>query len=226
MTNPFELVLELTLRRHISFDELVRRMMDAWLSHSGSSASAETLCRSVSDFLGINMLLAVIDTKSVEALDWHVHFIRRYAVPTTLFAASELQQDRSLREFPDPAIVNKHVIHVCQRAIANRKSVNEKIDVTVRDVRVVGSWLVIPDQSEAASWCIALAEVHSLSAIGLDVRFDDIDLAILQLLREGLPAREVGQMLELSHRTVEHRIEKMKARAGIRSIIPLLIGRY
>lgn len=56
-------------------------------------------------------------------------------------------------------------------------------------------------------------------------RFDDIDLSIVQLLREGLSAREIGHMIELSPRTVEHRIEKMKARAGTKSIVPLLITR-
>ncbi|NSZ85534.1 hypothetical protein G6L98_15255 [Agrobacterium tumefaciens] len=38
-------------------------------------------------------------------------------------------------------------------------------------------------------------------------------------------AREIGHMLKLSPRTVEHRIEKMKARAGVKSIVPLLIAK-
>jgi DNA-binding NarL/FixJ family response regulator len=63
-----------------------------------------------------------------------------------------------------------------------------------------------------------------LSANGLDTRFDDVDLAIVQLLREGMSAREIGQAIELSHRTIEHRVERMKIRAGVKSVVPLLVG--
>lgn len=43
-----------------------------------------------------------------------------------------------------------------------------------------------------------------------------------QLLYEGLSAKEIAQQVEISHRTVEHRIERMKARIGARTISQLV----
>nr|WP_246753558.1 AsnC family protein [Agrobacterium sp. OT33] len=72
------------------------------------------------------------------------------------------------------------------------------------------------------AWCVALAEIHSLSAIGRNIRYDDTDLSIIQLLREGLSARDIAQRIELSPRTIEHRIERMKKRAGVKGTPSLL----
>ncbi|WP_245512320.1 helix-turn-helix domain-containing protein [Rhizobium leguminosarum] len=51
---------------------------------------------------------------------------------------------------------------------------------------------------------------------------DEFDHSVLQLLYEGLSAKEIAQQVEISHRTVEHRIERMKARIGARTISQLV----
>lgn len=47
---------------------------------------------------------------------------------------------------------------------------------------------------------------------------DGIDLSILQLLTEGAAQREIGLKLELSPRTIEHRIERLKAKLGAKNL--------
>lgn len=170
------------------------------------------------------MLLTVVEPPPMSSLDWRVRFVRRYQIPTSLIAVDRLQEDRSLRDVSDTALAQEHIVGVCLNALEERKTSSGRIDLVARGLRVIGNRMVVPAPSGTASWCIILAEIHSLTAYGLTARFDDVDLAILQLLREGMSARDIGHAIELSHRTVEHRVERMKARAGVRSIVPLLIG--
>lgn len=168
------------------------------------------------------MLLAIVETAPDCPSDWRVRFVQRYGIPSSLVATAALQVNCSLRDIPDQTLVSEHIVGVCQKAIVRRKWVSDRIDLVARGVRIAGNRLVVPDPSAAASWCICLAEIHSLTAYGFPVRFDDIDLAIIQLLREGMSAREIGQAIEFSPRTVEHRVEKMKTRANVKTIAALL----
>lgn len=223
MPNPFDSD-GFDLKPRISFDDLMRRMTDTWLENSRREVSAEVIYRPIEDLIRINMLLAVVEPAPISTLDWRVRFVRRYGIPTSLVAADELQANRSLHEIPDVALAEEHIVFVCHQALKDRKTISDRIDLVARGVHVVGNRMVVPDPSGAASWCICLAEIQSLTAYGLTTRFDDVDLVILQLLREGMSARDIGQAIELSHRTIEHRIERMKARAGIRNIISLLVA--
>lgn len=134
-------------------------------------------------------------------------------------------KDGSLRDFSRGALLEQHIIEVCQKAIADGRPIIGKIDQVIQNARVVASGIVVPDPSAKKTWCVILCEVHSISVVVREVRFDDIDLSIVQLLREGFFARKIGHVIELSPRTVEHRIERMKARAGVKSIVPLLIAK-
>ncbi|QCL72246.1 MULTISPECIES: LuxR C-terminal-related transcriptional regulator [Agrobacterium] len=209
------------MRPNVSFAELTRRLTDAWLESSGISGSADGICRSVQGLLSINMVLIVIDTTKAPP-DWRVDFVRKYRIPTSLAAVETLQKIGNLCDFPEGALIEQHVVEVCQKAIADCRPITGRIDQIIRDVRVLGRRIIVPDPTAKRAWCVILGEVHSLSVVGRDTRFDDVDLSILQLLREGMSAREIGRVIELSPRTVEHRVERMKARVGVRAIAPLL----
>ncbi len=221
MTNPFVSVLpgDDRLRANVSFAELIRRLTDAWLE--SSSGSADVICRSVQDLLRINMVLMIVDMAKAPP-DWRVDFVRKYGIPTSLVDAKRLQNTGNLLDFPERAFVQQHVVEVCQKAIADGRPTIGRIDQVVQNVRVAGRHIVIPDPTAKKAWCVILGEVHSLSVVGRDARFDDVDLSIMQLLREGMSAHEIGKVLQLSSRTVEHRIERLKKRTGLRAIVSLL----
>lgn len=223
MTNPFVSVVpgDYRLRPNVSFAELTRRLIDAWLESSGMSVSANAICSAVQDLISINMVLMIVEMTKA-APDWRINFVRKYGIPTSLVDAKGLQSSGNLLDFPGRAFVHQHIVEVCQNAMADGRPIVGGIDQVVQDVRVLGRRIAIPDPTAKKAWCFILGEVHSLSAIGRDTRFDDVDLSILQLLREGLSAREIGRVIELSPRTVEHRVERMKARAGARAITQLL----
>ena len=51
---------------------------------------------------------------------------------------------------------------------------------------------------------------------------DIADEAIIQLLSEGETAKEIAMALDMSPRTVEHRLEKMKQKFGAKNIVHLV----
>lgn len=168
------------------------------------------------------MILATIDMRMTKPQDWHITFVRKYGIPTTFFDAQGLQRTKTFSSFPEQTYVERHMIDVCKRAVDTGRPYFGKIDETIHDVSITGNQLILPDTSGKGRWCVALTEIHSIAKSGRPTRFDDIDLSVLQLLREGLSAREIGAAIELSARTVEHRIEKMKVRAGVNTVIRLL----
>ncbi len=212
------------MKPNVSFSGLSRRLTDTWLGSSSGSISPHEVGRSVADFLRINMALVVVHTEKAP-IDWHVEFIRRYGIPTGLIDVGVLQKAVCLCDVRVSALLKQRMIEGCQKAISDGRPITGKIDVVIEDARIMGDAIVLPDPTPERTWCVVLAELHSISAVAHDVRMDDIDLSIVQLLREGLSARRIGELLELSPRTIEHRIEKMKARAAVETLFPLLIMR-
>ncbi|MBY3177596.1 hypothetical protein HFO27_23650 [Rhizobium leguminosarum] len=81
--------------------------------------------------------------------------------------------------------------------------------------------LLLPQKG--GGWCIAVMDIHLLLPIPRTrADIDDVDRAILQLLYEGFSGKEIGQHLGFSHRTIEHRIERLKQGVGARSIAQLV----
>lgn len=51
--------------------------------------------------------------------------------------------------------------------------------------------------------------------MGKEIYLDDRERSILKLLLRGQTAKQIGRVLDISHRTVEHRLEKLKLRLGV-----------
>jgi DNA-binding NarL/FixJ family response regulator len=222
VTKPFVSVFLdfLRLRPNVSFADLARRLTDAWLASSADPESTEEICRSVKELLKINMVLISIETVATPS-NWRVEFVRKYEIPTRLMDADRLQISGLLGKSPDMGLLKSGLVEVCQKVMASGRPLTGRLDHTVGNARLAASGIILPDPSGEKGWCVILGEVHSITMVPRDTRFDDVDLSVLQLLREGMPAREIGSLLELSPRTVEHRIEKMKAKVGVTSITAL-----
>lgn len=222
MTNTLVSVFQDTfrLRPNVSFTDLARRLTDAWLASSGDPEAPAVICRSVKDLLKINMVLISIETIATPS-NWRVEFARKYGIPTRLIDSYCLQNSGPLGNSSDMGLVKLALVEVCQKVLINGRPLTGRIDQTIDSARLEASGIILPDPTGQKAWCVALGEVHSIAMIPRDTRFDDVDLSVLQLLREGMSARGIGRLLKLSPRTVEHRIEKMKARVGVTSITAL-----
>ncbi|MDR6104224.1 DNA-binding CsgD family transcriptional regulator [Agrobacterium larrymoorei] len=208
------------MRPNVSFIDLARRLTDAWLASSGEPESSAVICCSVKDLLKINMVLISIEMAATPA-NWRVEFVRKYGIPTGLMDGDRLQNSGPLGNSPDMGLLKSALVEVCQKVMITGRPLTGRMDQTIENARMVASGIVLPDPTGEKAWCVVLGEVHSITMVPRDTRFDDVDLSVLQLLREGMSARGIGSLLELSPRTVEHRIEKIKARVGVTSITAL-----
>lgn len=95
----------------------------------------------------------------------------------------------------------------------------------ILDMHVAYGRIILPQKNSAgrSSWCISLIDVRFLLPMGPRVDgLDDTDLGIVQLLAEGASTREIADIMSLSARTIEHRIERLKSAFGARNIAHLV----
>ncbi len=153
------------------------------------------------------MVLAVVEKAGVR-------FVDRYKVPTSLadlrFPLGE-EFDFGVHPLSQP-IAN---------SFANRRPTLFSDRITIGNLSFDVDLVAVPKRkaTKASDWCLVLMAIKSIlrkSETWKDL--DDVDLSILQLLREGFLSREIGERLRKSPRTVEHRLERLKSLLGARTL--------
>jgi Winged helix-turn-helix DNA-binding len=204
--------------RSASFDDLAHQLIDVWISREGA-CDLVTLSRLVKGQLAANMVLAVIEFPVGDFSAFRTDVIRDYSIPTNYPAIPETLKTRL------PILANGHLHPSIEKAISVRRP--SLVAETVRhgDLETKFQMLALPPQVKRpmADWCLVLGVIHYLvQPMPLRKDIDDIDLSILQLLREGLHLRLIALRIGLSPRTVEHRVERLKALAGARTLHDLV----
>lgn len=121
-----------------------------------------------------------------------------------------------LREIVIPAYVD---------AAERQRPMMTRVVTTILDMHAAYDRIILPQKNSAgrSEWCIGLLDVQLLlPAASKEERFDDVDLGILQLVAEGASTREIAAAVSRSHRTIEHRIERLKLRFRARSVAHLV----
>ena len=104
-----------------------------------------------------------------------------------------------------------------------RRPAIEHIRSKIAGVRFGYDRVILPQKGDGIpSWCISMAEGRFMLPRPREEKMDLVDEGIVQLLIEGHTAKEIADLLALSPRTVEHRIEKMKDRLGARNLVHLV----
>ncbi|HEV7246175.1 MAG TPA: LuxR C-terminal-related transcriptional regulator [Shinella sp.] len=172
------------------------------------------------------MMLTVTNTSAADPLDWTFSFVRGYALPSGFADILAFEPGRPFRDFADQRFALETLVAGRQRAILQARPEIEPVDARLLHARIVGDRIVLPDRKTGghAAWCASLVRVRCILPIAPTVPdLDATSLVILQLLREGFTAREIGGQIGLSFRTVEHKLEKLKAAFGARSVAHLAI---
>ena len=122
--------------------------------------------------------------------------------------------------FPGPEFLHQHLVPACRDALGKRRLASSKRLIAADGLRISAEWLLLPDRKpDAANWCVAYVEIaFLLHSIGTTPIVDDTDRHLLQALMEGNTVKEIALRVGLSHRTVEHRFERLKARYGAQSL--------
>lgn len=204
------------------FKALAARLMDAWVeAEPEGMATPDGLCRLVIDDLRPNMTLAVLETQAADPCDYYVRFVRRYRLLTRLFCAASVLRDQRLGDFADQDYLHKSVLPAYDRAIKSSHPVIDLVTTSVLGFNAVYDRIILPQKSRPgeADWCLLLSKTRLLVAPPQAAPARDaIDDTIVQLLVEGMTAKEIAQSTGASPRTVEHRIDRLKTRYGARNL--------
>jgi DNA-binding CsgD family transcriptional regulator len=100
----------------------------------------------------------------------------------------------------------------------------ELVKTRVLGVNLGYERLILPQKTTARrpSWLLTVSNGRFMfNPPQQQARMDATDEAVIQLLTEGATAKEIAADLGISHRTVEHRLERMKERYGAKNTVHL-----
>lgn len=213
------------MKRPATFKQISRLLMDSWISSPDGLADPESLYGPFRAMLRANMVLLVIDTRSGKPEEFHLDFIKGYDLPTGFASLHVLQRPSSLSDFPDQHYLQGIVVPAYADAAERQRPTMRHIVTRILDMYVAYDRIILPQKNSAgrSSWCIGLLDIRFLLPTGpRTAGLDDPDLGIVQLLVEGASTREIADVMSLSARTIEHRIERLKSAFGARNIAHLV----
>ncbi|ANL47541.1 response regulator protein [Rhizobium phaseoli] len=182
------------------FTHASREMWDAWIS-SDADTLAEQICRPALRLFTASMVLAVQEREKCLILRGYEAFAEHALI------ANDIACER---------LVLRH--HETQM---NERPVSTKEMIAKEGMLAAFESLLLPQKG--GGWCLAVIDIQLLLSIPRTrPDIDDVDRVVLQLLCAGFSGKEIGQHLRLSHRTVEHRIERLKKGFDARSIAQLV----
>ncbi len=202
-----------------SFSACVQELLDAWIS-KGESAEASSLYQTTTAAMQGNMVLAVIDCTTAEPLDFSIEFVRRYTVATRMSDFLSLLETCSLRNFPDRQYLDNAAVAKLIEVLEKQRPSLSKGITNIAGSKIAYEQLLIPQRRARgrSEWCIAMVKINRLLPQAARFDTDIVDASVLQLLSEGLSHKEIGHHLQLSYRTVEHRLERLKRKSGARNL--------
>jgi DNA-binding CsgD family transcriptional regulator len=197
------------MRLDISFAQCIRELMDAWVS-SCDDDDIDVILRAAKSFRA-NNLLCVVETTSGDLRDFVFRIVRPYDVNTEL-------------PRPDPYFLERELLPACRDAAELKRPSLAKIFSKTDHCHIAYERLVLPQKTTGPSrWYVCLLDIQFLlPRYSATSQIDDVDLNLLQLLRDGLSTKEIGSRIKLSPRTVEHRLERLKTKMQARSLTHLV----
>jgi DNA-binding CsgD family transcriptional regulator len=171
------------------------------------------------------MALLVVKTSSASSGGFHIDFVKPYEVPTGLDVVRHLQRSRFFADFPDPVFLREVMAPAYETALERQRPSIDGVAATLLGMYAAYDRIILPQRNTRtrSSWCVSVIEIHFLLPRKPPSReLDDQDIGILQLLASGAPTREIADRLNMSPRTIEHRIESLKSAFGARNIAHLV----
>jgi DNA-binding CsgD family transcriptional regulator len=204
-----------------SFSTCVNELMDAWINSADTTQPPE-IYDAVMGPAQPNVALAVIDCRCAETKDFSVEVIRTYSLSTDAldYSAPKPQDRINLQDITGVETFLDNATSTMLEVLKNKRPSLGKGQMAFSGCTVIYERLLLPQKSATrnADWCILLSKIDLLLPEVSRFNAEGIDLSILQLLTEGASQKEIGIKLQLSHRTIEHRIERLKGSVGAKNL--------
>lgn len=213
------------------FNTISQILIDNWLSMPDMAAEPEALYRGILSSLNVKMAISRLDTRADNPYDWHYRSIRKLGIKTKILDFAKALPDGRLGDVADQAYISEAMIPPFTRVLKIKGPVIDRVQARIIGVNIGYDRIILPQKSSGKpEWCMSFTEGRFLLAAPKEnASLDNTDEGIVQLLIEGQTAKEIAVVLNISSRTVEHRIEKMKVRYEARNLVHLtakLIATY
>jgi len=213
------------MNKHTSFHTVTQKLLDAWLHTTPQPPAApEDIYRDVVDLLTIRMRMTLVVLDGEDPLQWYLKVVRSSGFSSRLLNINKLFADQRIGEFKDRTYMETAVIPRYREVIATQKPSMELVKTRVLGVNLGYERLILPQKTMARrpSWLLTVSNGRFMfNPPQQQARMDATDEAVIQLLTEGATAKEIAADLGISHRTVEHRLERMKERYGAKNTVHL-----
>ncbi|WP_234893869.1 response regulator transcription factor [Sinorhizobium medicae] len=200
-------------------------MLDAWIQTTPERpAEAEEVYNDVLDLLSIKMRLTVFRVVGDDPKNWFMKTIRHSGFSSRILNINKIFTDSHIGEFKDQSYMESAVIPRLLQVHKTQQPCIELVKTRLLGVNLGYDRILLPQRNlRGPDWIISSSFARFLlSPPQHREQLEVADEAIVQLLIEGASAKEIAVTLGLSHRTVEHRLERMKQRYGARNVVHLV----
>jgi len=207
------------------FSAVTRKMIDNWLQTDPQHPSTpDIVYQDILDMLSIKMRLTVFSIDGDDPKRWHMKAIRHSGFTSRILNINGIFADSYIGDFKDQTYMKEAVIPRLLQVLESQQPSMELVKTKLFGVSLGYDRILIPQRNvERPRWIISSSYAQFLvSQPKRQEKLDIADEAIVQLLFEGATAKEIAVTLDVSHRTVEHRLEKMKERYGARNTVHLV----
>lgn len=207
------------------FSAVSRKMIDNWLQTDPEKPAApDVVYRDILEMLSIKMRLTVFSIEGDDPKRWHMKAIRHSGFTSRILNINGIFADTYIGDFRDQAYMEEAVIPRLLQVLDSQQPSMELVKTKLFGVNLGYDRILLPQRNAVRPrWIISSSYAQFLlSPTKQQERLDVADEAIVQLLVEGATAKEIAVTLNISHRTVEHRLERMKERYGARNTVHLV----
>lgn len=212
------------MSKDTSFHTVTQTLLDAWLRTSPQApATPEDVYRDALDLLTIKMRLTTVVLDGEDPLGWSLQVVRPSGFASRILNINQLFKDQRIGEFKDRSYMETAVIPRYREVIASQKPSMEMVKTRLLGVNIAYERVILPQKTtERPAWLLTVTNGRFMfNAPERQSRLDVTDEAVIQLLTEGATAKQIAAELGISHRTVEHRLERMKERYGAKNTVHL-----
>ncbi|MGN7735353.1 helix-turn-helix transcriptional regulator [Ensifer sp. 22564] len=215
----------MAMAKETPFSAVTRKMLDNWLlTDPEQPASPDTVYRDILDMLSIKMRLTVFTIDGYDPKRWFMKAIRHSGFTSRILNINKIFADAYIGDFKDQRYMEEAVIPRLSQVRDSQQPSMELVKTRLFGVNLGYDRILLPQRNvDRPRWIISTSYAQFLlSPPQRHEKLDVGDEAIVQLLIEGATAKEIAVSLDVSHRTVEHRLERMKERYGARNTVHLV----
>jgi DNA-binding CsgD family transcriptional regulator len=204
----------------MNFNSICQKLIDGWLNcQLDMHAEPARVYSAVLRDLNVRMRLAVIDIRPQLPKDWVLIPVRQTNVMSRIIDLNSLFGGGKLGDIKDQNYISTSVLPAYNKAIDVRQPLIDIVETKLLGVKVIYDRIILPERTKHPEWLITFTNGRFMAGAPTNnIEIDSTDEAILAALIEGMSAKEIAFETGLSHRTVEHRLERAKKQMGAKSL--------